>query len=211
MAKKLNKGQTMTLKEFKRNYLRQYCLIEKDFANTIDYVSISAVNYGTFSPAYLKILLSIGSEIDVLKDCVCKLLNTDMKHFSQVEPDFHSVLVEVRSEEIVLTPWDTTDSVPTWWTVYNEVKHNRNESADRIDPLKRYYEYANLENVLSALAGLYSLELLAYKIVAEQNNEKVFVPCLRSIFQVKNLYWKDISNGSGFVFFDGGLYTDEPF
>ena len=201
----------MTLKEFKRNYLRQYCLIEKDFANTIDYVSISAANYGTFSPAYLKILLSIGSEIDVLKDCVCKLLNTDMKHFIQVEPDFHSVSVEVSSDEIVLTPWDTTDPFPKWWTAYNEVKHNRNESADKFDPLKKYFEYANLENVLSALAGLYSLELLAYKIVAEQNNEKVFVPCIRSIFQVKNLYWKDISNGSGFVFFDGGLYMDEPF
>jgi hypothetical protein len=201
----------MTLKEFKRNYLRQYCLIEKDFANTIDYVSISAANYGTFSPAYLKILLSIGSEIDVLKDCVCKLLNTDMKHFIQVEPDFHSVSVEVSSDEIVLTPWDTTDPFPKWWTAYNEVKHNRNESADKFDPLKKYFEYANLENVLSALAGLYSLELLAYKIVAEQNNEKIFVPCIRSIFQVKNLYWKDISNGSGFVFFDGGLYMDEPF
>ena len=201
----------MTLKEFKRNYLRQYCLIEKDFANTIDYVSISAVNFGTYSPAYLKILLSIGSEIDVLKDCVCKLLNTDMKHFNLVEPDFHSVSVEMRSEEIVLTPWDTTDPFPTWWTAYNEVKHNRNESADKFDPSKKYFEYANLENVLSALAGLYSLELLAYKIVAEQNNEKVFVPCIRSIFQVKNLYWKDISNGSGFVFFDGILYMDEPF
>lgn len=201
----------MTLKEFKRNYLRQYCLIEKDFANTIDYVSISAANYGTFSPAYLKILLSIGSEIDVLKDCVCKLLNTDMKHFIQVEPDFHSVSVEVSSDEIVLTPWDTTDPFPKWWTAYNEVKHNRNESADKFDPLKKYFEYANLENVLSALAGLYSLELLAYKIVAEQNNEKIFVPCIRSIFQVKNLYWKDISNGSGFVFFDGGLYMEEPF
>ena len=201
----------MTLKEFKRNYLRQYCLIEKDFANTIDYVSISAANYGTFSPAYLKILLSIGSEIDVLKDCVCKLLNTDMKHFIQVEPDFHSVSVEVSSDEIVLTPWDTTDPFPKWWTAYNEVKHNRNESADKFDPLKKYFEYANLENVLSALAGLYSLELLAYKIVAEQNNEKIFVPCICSIFQVKNLYWKDISNGSGVVFFDGGLYMDEPF
>lgn len=198
----------MTIKEFKRNYLRQYSLIEKDFANTIDYVSISAANYATFSPTYLKVLLSIGSEIDVLKDFVCKLLNTDMKHFNQVEPDFSLVSVEVQPEEITLTPWNTTDAFPKWWTVYNEVKHNRNETADKFDPSKQYYEYANLENTLSALAGLYSLELLAYKIVAEQNSEKVFVPCIRSIFQVKNLYWKDISNGSGYVLVDGSLYMD---
>ena len=165
----------MTLKEFKRNYLRQYCLIEKDFANTIDYVSISTVNYGTFSPAYLKILLSIGSEIDVLKDCVCKLLNTDMKHFNLVEPDFHSVSVEVRSEEIVLAPWDTTDPFPTWWTAYNEVKHNRNESADKFDPSKKYFEYANLENVLSALAGLYSLNFSSQESVLERYKQWVRV------------------------------------
>lgn len=198
----------MTVEEFKREYLRQYCLIEKDFVNTIDYVSISQNNYSTFSPVYLKILLSIGSEIDVLKDFICKSLNTDMKHLNNLEPDFHLVEVEVLSESIVLMPWNTSDPFPTWWTVYNEVKHNRNEKADRVDPSKKYYELANLENVISALAGLYSLELLAYKIVADSTGEKVFVPVIRSIFQVKNLYWTDISNGSGYVFMDGCLYTD---
>lgn len=201
----------MTIQEFKRDYLRQYCLIEKDFANTMDYVSISPNNYATFSPAYLKILLSIGSEIDVLKDFVCKSLNTDMKHFNQVQPDFHSVAVEVRSENMLLTPWDCGTPFPTWWTAYNEVKHNRNESATKFDPSKKYFEYANLENVLSALAGLYALELLAYKIVADSNSEKVYVPSIRSIFQVKNLYWTDIGNGCGYVYMDGGLYMDDEF
>lgn len=76
-----------------------------------------------------------------------------MKHFKLVEPNFHSVSVEVRFEGIVLTPWDTTDSFSMWWTVYNEVKHKRNKSADKFDPSKKYYEYANLENVLLALGG----------------------------------------------------------
>lgn len=137
----------MTVKEFKRDYLRQYCLIEKDFSTTIDYVSIACSNYTTYSPAYLKILLSIGSEIDVLKDLVCKLLNTEMKHFNLVEPNFHLVEVEVRSEGILLSPWTSKDSFPDWWTAYNEIKHNRNENAAKFDPTKKYYEYANLENV----------------------------------------------------------------
>ena len=199
----------MTVKEFKRDYLRQYCLIEKDFVNTIDYVSISPNNFSTFSPTYLKILLSIGSEIDVLKDFICKLLNTDMKHFDELEPKFHLVEVEVRSEGILLTPWNVSELFPIWWTVYNEVKHNRNENAVKIDPTKKYFEFANLENVISALAGLYSLEFLAYKIVADNNGEKVFVPSIRSIFQVKNLYWTDIDNGAGYVIIDGGVYIDE--
>lgn len=199
----------MTVKEFKRDYLRQYSLIEKDFINTIDYVSVSPANYPTFSPAYLKILLSIGSEIDVLKDFICKALNTNMKHFDQVEPDFHLVEVDVRLYEITLKPWDTAAQHPVWWTVYNEVKHNRNESASKLDPSKRYFEYANLENVLTALAGLYSLELLAYKIIADNNKERVFVPNIHSIFQVTNLYWTDISNGSGYVFMNGNIFMDE--
>jgi len=201
----------MTTKEFKKDYLRQYRLIEKDFVNTIDFVSISPTNYSTFSPTYLKILLSIGSEIDVLKDFICKSLNTNMKQFNQAEPDFHSVEVDVRSYEITLKPWDTAEQCPDWWTAYNEVKHNRNENASKFDPSKKYFEYANLKNVLTALAGLYSLELLAYKIVADNNNEKVFVPVIHSIFQVNNLYWTNISNGSGYVLMDDSLFMEDAF
>ena len=72
-------------------------------------------------------------------------------------------------------------------------------------------EYANLKNVLTALAGLYSLELLAYKIVADNNNEKVFVPVIHSIFQVNNLYWTNISNGSGYVLMDDSLFMEDAF
>ena len=62
----------MILNEFKRNYLSQYCLIEKDFVNTIDYVSISTVNYGTYSSSYMKMLLPIGSEI-VFANCLTQM------------------------------------------------------------------------------------------------------------------------------------------
>lgn len=198
----------MTVEEFKCDYLRQYCIIERDFVNTIDYVSISQKNYATFSSMYLKILLSIGSEIDVLKDLICKLLNIDIKHFGRKEPDFYSVTVEVKSVGIILKPWEQAETIPPWWTAYNEVKHNRNNNAAKFDPSKKYYEYANLENVLSALAGLYSLELLSYKIVADNSGESVFAPCVRSIFRVTNLYWEDISNGDGYVFMNGGFYLD---
>ena len=130
----------------------------------------------------------------LLSDFICKALNTDMKHFNKLEPDFHLVEVEVRSDSILLTPWNTSDSFPIWWTVYNEVKHNRNEIADKIDQSKKYYEFANLENVISALAGLYSLELLAYKIVADSTfilkilpNLVRFLPKKVKIFSLKTL------------------------
>ena len=200
----------MTVKEFKRDYLRQYCLIEKDFQNTIDYVSISPLNYSTYSPTYLKILLSIGSEVDVLKEFICNLYKVKKKDFASVEKDFHSVVVEVWSEAISLTPWETTGSHPVWWTIYNEVKHNRNEyaEAEGFDSSKRYFQYANLENVLNALAGLLALEMLAYKKVAEENGEERWIPSIHSIFQMKNLYWKDIDNGRGYVMINGDLYID---
>ena len=91
----------MTVNDLKKDYLRQYCLIEKDFINTIDYVSISNSNYSTFSHTYLKILLSIGSEVDVLKNLISKLLGTEWKKFNSKEPDFHTIEVEVKSYGII--------------------------------------------------------------------------------------------------------------
>lgn len=198
----------MTVNDFKKDYLRQYCLIEKDFINTIDYVSISNSNYSTFSHTYLKILLSIGSEVDVLKNLISELLGTGWKKFNSKEPDFHTIEVEVKSYDIILKPWES-NSYPKWWTAYNEVKHNRNECAESFDSSRKYFEYANLENVITALAGLYSLELLAYKIVADSNGDKVFIPNIHSIFQLKNLYWANTSNGSGYLIIGECLYLNE--
>ena len=53
------------------------------------------------------------------------------------------------------TPWDEwhNNESPSWWRFYNKIKHERHQ----------YYEEANLENVLNAMAGLFLLVLHYYR------------------------------------------------
>lgn len=190
--------------------------MEKDFQSTTEYVTIAEDNYDTYSASYLKLLLTIGSEIDVMLDFLAKLYDPATKESgfgcSKVilknEPDIKSLEFQLRTEGVTILPWDCA-TIPEWWTVYNEIKHNRYEQATQFDPTRKYYQYANLRNVINSLAALLSLELYAYRFIAIRDNEKVFAPTIKSIFTVKNSYWKDIGIGGGYVFIDGVLHVDD--
>ena len=56
-----------------------YIMLEKEFMTTILYVRIDKDNSNTYSDAYIKLLLQIGSEIDVVAKETCKLLNPKFK------------------------------------------------------------------------------------------------------------------------------------
>lgn len=55
----------MLCKEFINTYWSQYILLEKEFVSTLHYLSLDRENEEAFSQAYLKLLLELGSEIDV--------------------------------------------------------------------------------------------------------------------------------------------------
>lgn len=205
----------MNISEFKKSYFSHYLLLEKDFKETTEFVALAKDNYNTFSVAYLKLLLTIGSEIDVMLEFLAKLYepNTKEKGFGcskiilKYEMDIKLLEVEVKNEEFSVFPWDCT-SVPDWWTAYNEIKHNRYEDAVKFNPTRKYYQYANLQNVLTSLAALLSLELYAYRIIAKESGERLFVPAIKSIFSIKCSHWKDAEFGNGAVLIDGCLYVD---
>ena len=48
--------------------------IEKDFIRTIDFVHLDAANAGAFSNEYAKLILLLGSEIDVVAKMLCHKL-----------------------------------------------------------------------------------------------------------------------------------------
>lgn len=206
----------MNLDEFKRNYINHYLLLEKDFQLTTEFVTISEDNYDTHSVSYLKLLLTIGSEIDVMLEFLAKLYEPDnnetgfgcSKIILKNEPDIKSLELKLRNEELLIKPWDC-EKIPEWWTAYNEIKHNRYEWAEKFNSKRKYYQYANLRNVIKSLAALLSLELYAYRLIAIQNDEKVFVPTIRSMFTIQNSYWKDIGFGKGLVFIDGCIYIND--
>lgn len=206
----------MNLKEFEMSYLNHYLLLESDFAETIPYVSLAEENFNTYSAVYLKQLLSICSEVDILLSFTARLYepvcSDDGFGCSKIilkhEPDIKNLQVQIKYNELVLRPWNCT-SIPDWWTAYNEIKHNRLARAIKFDGSKQYFQYANLRNVLDSLSALFSLELYAYKKLAELEHKELYIPTIKSMFTIKNSYWEGSNVGSKNVVLNGCLYIDD--
>ncbi|MDE5856527.1 MAG: hypothetical protein K2H06_05725, partial [Anaeroplasmataceae bacterium] len=178
-----------------------------------DYVTVEENNYNTYSNMYLKQMLAIGSEIDILKKVVASLFQQDFdekkdnvnKIIEQNFPDITTIEIKFKNSGTLLYPWKYSKE-PDWWTAYNEVKHNRLDKAVRFDPSKNYYQYANLKNILLALSALHSLEFIAYRKIAIDEGKDLFVPTIKSLFLITNSYWKDINYGSRSIVYNGCLY-----
>lgn len=150
-----------------QEYFNYFLELERDFFSTEPYVSIEHDNFGTFSIQYNRIYQSICSEIDCLLkelckqleigskagniNTYCKIVQTHFKYFNRETVYFHKSRIE-------LQPWKDWSEVraPVWWTMYNKVKHYRMETDT--ETKKQYYKFANLGNVLNALAALYIVE-----------------------------------------------------
>lgn len=202
----------ITTIDFLLRYWRNYIEIEKEFALTSNFVSIDENNFNTYSDAYIKILLQVGSAIDITCKLLCNLLGTSMKDGTinkyqkiilEKIPDFSSVLIKVKNSILEAKPWESwkDESVPSWWTVYNKVKHHR-LSTGTIDGIKKeYYKFANLKYTMYSLMALYQVMLYSYYYLAQLENKKVFVPLPASrLFETNSHLWKNVSLGSTFAF-----------
>ena len=203
----------MDTKNFKQNYISYYLLLEKDFENTIPYLTVAEDNYNAYSSVYLKLLLTIGSEIDVVLGVLAKEYEASCREngfgcsriIMKYEPDIKKLKVRLREENISILPWEC-EKIPDWWTAYNEIKHNRYEDAVKFDCSKKNYQFANQKNVLYSLAALFSLEMYAYRRLALSNNDQMFVPDIKTIFAIENGYWKDVVMGQSAVVIGSSCY-----
>lgn len=155
------------MKEAYEEYFEYYLELEKEFFSTESYVAIEKANYKTYSVHYNRLYQSICSEIDCILKEICKQIDSKSKaskitrYYSIIINNMDKLKQETvyfNKQRIEIKPWKnwTKDKSPTWWTYYNKVKHHRMEIEEETN--KQYYKYANLENVLNALAGLYILE-----------------------------------------------------
>lgn len=148
-------------------YWQHFLALEADFAATSRYVELSPQNFSAFSIEYAKLLLAVGSEIDVLCKIICENLDASAKR-NNID-DYRACLTahtQIASEEILIRrynlsfqPWSawTLGNNPSWWRSYNNVKHQRNS----------HFSEANLENSANAIAGLFAIVLYCHK--AEQS------------------------------------------
>lgn len=150
-------------------YWQHFLALEADFASTARYVEFSGSNFSTFSIEYAKLLLAIGSEVDVLCKVICERIDSsvnrrDMDDYRTCIAAHSQIATEkvlIRRYNLDFEPWNSWASGknPAWWKSYNKVKHQRDI----------HFNEANLKNCSNAIAGLFVIVLYCHK--AEKSSE----------------------------------------
>ena len=151
-------------------YWQFFVALESDLEATTRYVECCQDNYETYSVAYAQIILSAGSEVDVISKLLCNRVKPTSKaenihHYRKIlnsEYKFlHGLEVLIPRYNLTVTPWDSWswDENPDWWKFYNKIKHERHN----------FYKEANLKNALFAVSGLFCLILYLYHLELRAN------------------------------------------
>lgn len=212
--------------EFKKIFWNQYISIEKEFLDTIHYVALSEENYSVYSDEYAKLLLQIGSEIDIALKYYCKILDTSFegericdykKSIRKCDKNFVKQEIQCLFEKSIrLYPWEcwsANKGSPYWWTAYNKVKHCRNEVGiiEDKNEEKQYFKFANLKYTLHSLAALYHIWLCSYYQLAIAEGETLLLPLPASrVFKAAGSKWETTGFYGDFALYlkDGCLYME---
>ena len=146
-------------------------------------IEFAPENSSTFSVQLARLYLSVCSEIDVVAKLLCARIapSATPKNIDDYRslvtarfPNFSLLRIEMPSHTLDFQPWLSWGSGinPRWWKSHNDVKHERN----------KYYQDANLGNVLESTAGL--LVLLTY---LHQPELYVVSPLIRPDFKTMRI------------------------
>lgn len=190
----------MTCREFENIYWINYILLEKEFKNTLKYVSLTKDNFATYSNEYLKLILEIGSELDVVLKSFCKYKDNSFKDETMdkykdfINKNCQSIISEsvvLRNTLEMLKPWD---EISIYWKAYNKIKHDRNGINTIGNETKESYKFANLKNTLYLLAALYEILLNYYMLLAKSENNSLLIPLPGSrLFILSGENWNEVN------------------
>ena len=202
----------MTFKEARDVYWKYFISLEQQFLETGRYVEFDIVNNGkTYSIEYLKLFQAVCSEIDVVGKVLAKELDSSIKpnnkpglnewwfFITNVDADIIEKKCSLFGENAI-QPWkgfivvknpntkakhyilEDNANTPSWWVDYNNVKHKR---TDRDDGGATNYTKANLQNLLSAFAALFIIEVKLMETVSRDNGETVPLKLESQLFKEK--------------------------
>jgi hypothetical protein len=154
-------------------YWHYFISLEKDFIRTLDFVDLAPANSDCFGDNFAKMILAIGSEVDVISKALCFAINPastahNILHYrdeiAAAYPQIHEASILVERTDLEITPWASwspeVSKSPTWWTAYNNVKH------DRIANLTQ----GNQKNALTSLCGLLVLNRYFHHRTGQNSN-----------------------------------------
>lgn len=205
-------------------YWKQFISLEKEFTDTMKYVSLDKENENTFSAAYSKLLLQIGSEVDIVLKTYCRMIEPTF--FGNKIPEYKCLIcdnnIEFSVQEVLVTttgqllqPWLAWSgyvneekkeiSQPYWWTAYNKIKHERTETGTIEGITKPYYKFSNQRYVVTALAALYQVLTYMYRRLAIEEKRRIITPLPGSrVFELRGGEWDSVS-----FFHDIAFYINE--
>jgi hypothetical protein len=154
----MSAGLPNLLSKVDLHYWQYFVVLEADLATTARYVEWADPNMDCYSIEFARILLSAGSEVDVLCKLLCQKysltikpsnINGYRKAITTKFPNFTGLEIKVPRYDMNLLPWEDWNRAenPTWWRAYSDVKHERQNN----------FAEENLRNALEEVAGLFVL------------------------------------------------------
>ena len=139
-------------------YWQYFLALESDFTSTTRFVEVADANMHTYSIEFARLILTAGSEIDVLAKVLCQrhglvVTPSNIDGYRQAITARFSgfTTLEIRLPRVAMTilPWSdwSSSTNPSWWRAYNDIKHERNAN----------FPKASLHNALYCMAGLFTL------------------------------------------------------
>ena len=152
---------------------RLFLDLEVELVALSRYLEFNEQNFDAYSMRLASLLLSAGSEVDVVAKLLCKKLlpTSKPRHIGDYGrtigsriPEVGKFTVHMPKFGLSLNPWESwggsSRKSPDWWKCHNQVKHERN----------KHYNKANLKNTLNAVSGLFVLLLFLYEEMAVEGN-----------------------------------------
>ncbi|MGD8563775.1 MAG: hypothetical protein PVG03_14630 [Desulfarculaceae bacterium] len=142
-----------------------FLALDSDLAKCARYVEPVEDNYSTYSIEFARLILTAGSEIDVVAKELCEEIGEKLEKETIGEyckvikgkyPKITNCVASIPRWEINnWKPWKDwrPKKSPSWWEVYQDVKHHRESN----------YSEANLCNSIMCLMGLFVMLLFYYK------------------------------------------------
>lgn len=173
---------------------RAYLCIEKELRNIFNFIEPSEQNVKVFSFELYSLLLRACTEVELN----CKLIltsngytksgNFNMCDYKKIQKSSKLSLYKISInnwryndedrnyyyDKKILYPFGSfeLDKSPSWYSDYNQVKHNREDN----------FQKASLENVLNAVAGIL---ILLYS---------QFGSCCLDTYGVSGMYWQEVED-----------------
>jgi hypothetical protein len=145
--------------------------LDSDLNEISKFIEVHSDNFKTYSIQLARLYLSACSEVDVISKLFCEVISPGQLHqimskrqYSNIAdyrqvitehcPKFYKMTINLPRYGFSVIPWldYKAGKTPSWWTEYNDVKHNRDI----------FFHKANLRNTIESIAGLFVLTVYYY-------------------------------------------------